>query len=144
MQWSKEYETGDSRLDEQHKLLFRMVDDYVVSLSEGKGEWTYGLFLDFLDRFTKTHFSYEEGCMASCRCAAMTINATAHSQFVTVLTEYRTRFYEGGFKSTDAQSVTLWVEQWLTHHVARVDTQLRTHYTDLPRRAFSDDKHGRE
>jgi hemerythrin len=41
MKWSDEYSTGVERIDNQHKMLFRMSEDFRTSLDDGLGDRIY-------------------------------------------------------------------------------------------------------
>lgn len=125
MRWSEHYATGVTRLDEQHRLLFQMVADYQLALAEGRGERSYGLFLDFLGHYCRGHFAQEERYMEEYRCPIAHINKMAHVRFIEVLTCFQQRYTESGFSAADARSLADWVEDWLDAHIGSIDVQLK-------------------
>jgi hemerythrin len=125
MKWSKRHATGVTRLDEQHKLLFQMVEDYQQALAEGRGERLYSLFLNFLVHYCRDHFAREERLMEAYRCPVAQVNKMGHVQFVEVVTGFQRCYIENGFSAADAWSLTDWVEHWLDAHIGRIDVQLK-------------------
>jgi hemerythrin len=125
MKWTDEYATGIPQIDEQHKMLFKMADDYRAALDEGEGERTYDLLLDFLERYTSAHFSFEERCMEEYRCPVAEKNKEAHAHFMVTLRDFKSRFSANRYRASDATALVETVEQWLAGHITRTDSVLR-------------------
>jgi hemerythrin len=125
MQWSEAFATGVDRLDEQHKLLFKMTGDFRAALDEGRGQRVYGTLLVALDTYARSHFRFEESCMERYRCAVAAANTKAHEGFVTLLNDYRARYEARGFDPTEARTLIDTLDQWLESHIGRIDVQLR-------------------
>lgn len=125
MKWSDSYATGIARIDEQHKMLFQMSEDYRLALDEGTGQRVYALFLRALKLYASSHFSYEEGCMDRCRCAAAKSNREAHAGFIEFVKRHDTRYEADGFARADALALTETLDRWLADHIGRIDIQLR-------------------
>jgi hemerythrin len=125
MKWSDAFATGIDRIDDQHKMIFKMAEDYRQALDEGRGETVYGEMLRSLDLYVRTHFGYEEGCMARYQCPAAQSNKDSHARFSEVLTGYRERFDARGFDRSDARSLVDTIDHWLTGHICRIDVLLK-------------------
>lgn len=125
MKWSDTFATGDSRIDDQHKMLFVMASDFRAALDESRGERVYAGLLESLELYVVTHFSYEEGCMARALCPVAAGNKEAHRKFIAVLAEFNERFAARGFDAADARSLVDTLEQWLADHICRIDVKLR-------------------
>ncbi len=125
MKWRDEYATGIQRVDEQHKSLFRMADDFRMTLDEGGGERTYGTLLDLLDGYCRGHFRFEERCMEEYRCPVAKKNKEAHSMFMATLRDYQQRYAASGYLAADACELVNAVDRWLDEHICRIDVHLR-------------------
>ena len=126
MQWTERFATGVHALDEQHKTLFKMSEDYRTSLEEGRGERLYSMVLDSLAAYAAAHFGMEEQCMFRYQCPVAEQNHLAHAQFVDVLKSFQTRYAAAGFSLTDANQLVDFVDNWLAYHIGRIDVQLKT------------------
>ena len=126
MEWSEDYATGVQRVDDQHKRLFKTADDYRAALEEGSGEGSYGLLLEFLDRYCRNHFGFEEKCMAEYRCPVAADNEAAHAKFLEIVRDFVQRYAEFGYQHADADELISIIEQWLVDHICRIDTHLRS------------------
>jgi hemerythrin len=125
MKWSLEYSTGVEWIDEQHRALFRMSEDYREALDARQGDRVYGLMLESLALYARAHFGFEEQCMARYNCPVAEANAHAHKQFVGTVDRYRERFMSNGFDPLEARQLVDFIDQWLASHIARIDTQLK-------------------
>ncbi|MDQ7008253.1 MAG: hemerythrin family protein [Acidobacteriota bacterium] len=126
MRWSEAYATGIERVDEQHRMIFKMAEDFQAVLDEKvRGERTYGLLLETLDRYCAAHFSFEERCMEEYNCPAAERNKQAHESFVQVLAGYRQRYAEKGFDPVEAQGLLDTLNRWLVEHICGIDVELR-------------------
>lgn len=125
MKWSDRFATGIEDLDRQHKMLFRMSEDYRETLSEGRGGAVYILMLDSLEDYARAHFGVEERCMFRYQCPAAQQNSEAHAQFVEALAHFRKRYDAAGFSLSDAYQVVDYIDEWLAHHIGGIDVQLK-------------------
>jgi hemerythrin len=125
MKWSDDFATGVERIDEQHRMIFRMAGDFREALDEGHGERTYGLLLEFLDRYCQSHFKFEERCMEERRCAFAQRNKDAHAHFVEVVADFQARFAKSGYRVDDARELVDTVDRWLSEHICGIDVHLK-------------------
>ena len=125
MKWSDAYATGVHRIDEQHKMLFKMAEDFGAALSDGAGERVYDSFLNSLSLYASSHFRFEEGCMDTCRCPAAGVNREAHARFIEFAAQFRERHDTSGFDAAEARHLAESIESWLTDHICKIDVQLK-------------------
>jgi len=125
MRWSDQYATGIERIDDQHKMIFKMAEDFRSALDEQKGERVYPALLQTLDVYVRTHFGFEEECMARYVCPAARRNQEAHARFIGMLTEFRRRYTGAGYEDADARNLVDSVDKWLVDHICNTDLELK-------------------
>jgi hemerythrin len=125
VKWSEEYATGIAQIDDQHKMLFKMAEDYRFALDEGRGERVYSEMLRSLDLYIRTHFGFEEGCMTKYQCPVAEANKEAHTRFVEVLAGFHQRYAAKGFDHTDARNLVDTLDHWLSGHIGHIDVRLK-------------------
>lgn len=125
MKWSKEFATGVEKIDEHHRMIFRMAEDFRSALDEGGGTSVYESMLRSLEVYVHAHFRYEERCMERYRCPAAEQNRQAHAEFAEALAGFRRRYEAGGFDRAEARRLVDTVDRWLESHICRVDVHLR-------------------
>jgi len=125
MKWSDDYATGVEQVDDQHKMLFKMAEDYRSALDEGRGQGVYSEMLRSLDLYIRTHFGYEEGCMTKYQCPVAGANKAAHTRFVEVMDGFHQRYAANGFDRADARNLVDTLDHWLADHICRLDVRLK-------------------
>jgi hemerythrin-like metal-binding protein len=125
VKWSPRFSTGVEQIDQQHRMLFQMSEDYRHTLDAGEGASVYQFMLESLDDYARGHFGVEEECMFRHHCPAAETNSLAHGQFLKTIGEFQQRFAARGFDRADALRLVDYIDKWLTNHIARIDTQLK-------------------
>lgn len=132
LRWKEEYATGVPRIDEQHRMLFQMGEDFRVALDEGGAERVYENLLDSHGLYVQAHFGLEERCMAACSCPAGRRNSDAHARFIETLGAWRGRHDAHGYREGDARELVDFLDRWLSGHIAGVDVEIRDYAAGLP------------
>jgi len=125
MQWSDRYATGIQHIDDQHRMIFKMSEDFRAALDNEEGDRVYDSLLQALDLYIRSHFQIEEECMARYRCPVADRNREAHAGFVIFLAEFRQRYEKKGFDPVDARDLVDGIDRWLDDHICRIDVQLK-------------------
>ncbi|MES2306291.1 MAG: hemerythrin family protein [Gemmatimonadota bacterium] len=125
MKWREDYATGITKIDDQHKMIFKMAEDYREALDEVQGARLYPEFLESLDLYAQGHFGFEEGCMLRYQCPAGRRNIAAHQEFVTALDGFRQGYARDGFSEVVAYELVNTIDLWLAEHICGIDVQLK-------------------
>ncbi len=125
MKWSEKYATGVHRVDEDHKMIFKMAEDFRAALDAGKGDAVYSVLLDALSTYCRGHFGFEEQCMNEYRCPVAQENKAAHAEFLETLSGFQKRYAASGYDLADARKLVDTVDQWLDNHICHVDIHLK-------------------
>ena len=126
MKWTEAYATGSKQIDDQHKMLFLMCDEFRENLESGTGEGTYDLFLEFLSKYVEIHFAFEEQCMFAHACPAYARNKKEHPVFVTAVEREVAAYRKDGFDRQRIHLLLDMMDRWLDSHIRRVDVQLKS------------------
>ena len=125
MKWSEDYATGIEQIDEDHKTIFKMSEDFRIALDEGMGGSVYAVLLDALHMYCRGHFGYEEQCMHEHQCPVAQKNKDAHAGFLKTMTGFQQRYTENGFDPVDARRLIDTIDSWLANHICRIDIHLK-------------------
>jgi len=125
MKWSDDYATGVERIDEDHKMIFKMAEDFRATLDVGHGDSVYSVLLESLSLYCRGHFCFEARCMEEFRCPLAGKNKEAHGKFIEKLSEFQERYATSGYDHTDARRLVNTVDQWLDNHICRIDVHLK-------------------
>ena len=116
-------------LDQQHRLLIdhiNLLEEVLQSTNFTREEADFAVNLvDYLDAYAKIHFNGEEKCMDSYRCPAHAQNQQEHEQFRDFIRNYNRLFELEGFKVENLRMLHGVMQNWITEHILKVDTQIR-------------------
>lgn len=125
IQWSDKYSTGVKIVDNQHQQLFALIDILGEASQASPSKEVIEKALDFLETYVKSHFAYEEVCMALRKCSVADKNIEAHKKFLESFQEFKERFKKDGATSDLLKEIQSVSENWLVKHICSVDTTLR-------------------
>ena len=125
MKWSEDYATGVEQIDQDHKMIFQMSEDFRAALDEGRGARTYPTMLTNISLFCRGHFGFEEDCMTKHSCPVAEVNKAAHKMFVQAVSDFQQRYTPHGYDQADARQLVDMVDQWLQNHICRIDIHLK-------------------
>lgn len=125
--WNESYCTGVQQIDEQHQKLFRFVGalDRLVDRGVGSGLEVDHLMM-FLGTYIRSHFAYEESCMARYRCPTAGANKKAHREFLVFYDGIDREYQASGGSVEMVQRLSNEMGQWLIDHICTIDVGLRT------------------
>lgn len=125
IQWSEAFATGDTKVDEQHKILFAKFNELSEKSAAGHSPEVLEGMVSFLGVYARTHFTYEELCMKRHKCPAAQSNEEAHRKFLATFQSFNERLKKEGPSLALMKDLQTTGENWLRSHIMKVDTQLR-------------------
>lgn len=120
--WSDRYATGIREIDAQHQTLFQAVNDLHDGLMAGKGKESIDKTLDFLVKYTQSHFQSEEAFMQQQGFDGLAAHRTEHQMLLEEVAVFREQ-YTRNAGSVRPMEVARFLGDWLTHHIQRMDLQ---------------------
>lgn len=117
--WTKKYSVNVRELDEQHRRLFSLINDFHDALKVGEGMKATSEILGRLIEYAALHFHTEERYLADCDYPGFPAHRRAHGYFVEKVFEYR-RDFEAGRISVPID-VMRFLMDWLLEHIEGTD-----------------------
>jgi hemerythrin len=122
MPWTPLFSVGIREIDEQHKLLFKLANEFDEACRTGDASDSVWRVLDELIRYTEFHFSTEERLMERLQYSVAESHRIEHVELRRSVEEFRSRLQDG---SLDLQPEILgFFRDWLTRHIMNSDRQL--------------------
>lgn len=121
-QWSPEYYTGNKKVDEEHKLLFEIINELHDAMKKGKGKEILQQTLDKLIKYTIQHFTDEELFMLSQGYPYYQEHKKIHQDLTNKVKELRAKFVSGNVNINI--ELLHFLNQWLSHHIKGEDFKL--------------------
>lgn len=123
--WEKRLETGNARIDEQHRALIDTFNKLHAAMKQGKGRDEIGPTLTFLKDYTIQHFKDEEGLMLASRYPHAHDHKRVHEDFVRKVDDVVTKFQAG--QPVMTMQLMDFIEGWLVEHILGEDQRLGQH-----------------
>ncbi len=119
MSWSPEYSVNVREIDEQHKVLIKMINDLHDAMLKKQGKDVLGKILTDMAVYAQKHFATEEMYMKRYKYPDFTAHHGEHAAFIDKVTKFKSDF--------DANRLGLSIEvmnflsEWLKNHIMGVD-----------------------
>lgn len=144
IEWSSKYEVGDAGVDDQHRELFKIVNEGLAiatnsaRLSPADQTSKMRDVLNFLLKYVVDHFSYEEGLQKRLSAVGYPEHPThlqLHKDFAKDFLALKEEFDRGGVSPAWGVKFNRVVAQWLPNHISRVDKKMSGYLNNGHQRA---------
>lgn len=112
--WSDQYSLGMPEIDDQHKVLFEVLNRLWAGIINRAGRDEMLAIVDELERYTLSHFAAEETFMRATGYADLAEHKKAHKAFVDRLAAEKKLVLAGGSLSLD---LLKFLKDWLANHI---------------------------
>lgn len=123
-QWDVSLETGYEKVDNQHRQLFKALNNIIEASNLGKGSEEVFKTLDFLTGYTIMHFSDEEKLMVKYDYPDYLIHKRYHDDFKGTVGDFTQRLVKEGPTEEMVGIVTTAVGDWLLNHIKGDDFRM--------------------
>jgi hemerythrin len=119
--WNDSYSVSVQQFDDQHKVLFNLVNDLHDAMAQGKGRDRIGQTLNTLISYTRGHFSAEETALRKAGYPQYEQHKKEHDAFTAKVLDFETTYKAG----TSNVTVDLmgFLREWLSNHILKIDKQ---------------------
>lgn len=124
MLWNKSLETNILILDEQHKELFRQIDDVLLNV---KKENRITDTLEFLEKYVTEHFQTEELMQYRLNYPNMLAHKKMHNDFALAIQNLRKEYEVEGPTFSMVMKINKIVVDWLKNHIMVQDMDFAEH-----------------
>ncbi len=119
MQWKDEFSVGVDAFDNDHKILFDLVEQFELAQTTGKSDEHINAVLDSLVDYTKTHFKREEDMMEKYGYTDLAQHQHAHTQLAAQVADFCKRYEDGDHSITN--DLIAFMNNWLQIHILEED-----------------------
>jgi hemerythrin-like metal-binding protein len=127
VQWEESYRLGLNEIDEQHKVLFDIMNELWMAIVRRAGNTEMLGIVNELERYTVSHFSEEERFMQSMNYSSYQTHCAQHAHFVERIHAARQSLLDG--KQIDLELLHF-LRDWLVHHIGSEDRAYSAEFQD--------------
>ena len=118
--WNERFSTGIPIVDDQHKMLFKTVNEFHEGLVAGRAREQLALTLDSLVSYTIEHFKCEEDFMAKHGFQGLPGHKGEHHLLLEEVGAFKVRWSKDP-AGVRPMEVARFLGDWLTHHIQVMD-----------------------
>lgn len=122
--WTPNLSIGVELIDEQHKVWFEKANELFEAGRERRAKEYIVTMFDFLDDYTKKHFSDEEAYMEKIRYPEIDAQKRMHASFIADLAKLKSDFNESGGNIMLIINANKMIIDWLTKHITTMDMKI--------------------
>ena len=120
--WNKNLLTNIKKIDEQHKNLIVLINDFHRQLLMGKGRESIQITIAQLVKYTMEHFSTEEKFMLDHKYPGYDQQKKEHETFLPKLKEFHKKYMEN--RPLVAREILIFLGDWYRNHISNIDKKL--------------------
>lgn len=124
IEWSEDLAVGFQEIDNQHKELFRMINQMLEACNQEKGKEVLNEMIKFLENYVVTHFGTEENLMRLYNYPDYNAHKNHHEQFIKSFGELKNQLAATGPGTHIVVMTNRIVVNWLNSHIRNVDKLL--------------------
>lgn len=119
VQWKTIYETGISRIDNQHKQLVSILNQLFTALTLNQTKSQMEDILSKLADYTITHFATEESYMSLYKYPDYKKHKEEHQLFVKKVKDFQLKFKSG--ETSLSAEILRFLRDWIAKHIVGSD-----------------------
>jgi methyl-accepting chemotaxis protein len=117
--WDDNYSVGVKEIDDQHKVLFDLINQTHKAMMDNLGKAEKQKILDGLVDYTVFHFSHEEGLMRKAEYDGIPEHLEKHKKLVAQVQDFHHKFTIGAIDID--QNLMKFLKDWLSNHIMGTD-----------------------
>jgi hemerythrin-like metal-binding protein len=117
--WNDNFSVQNKEMDEQHKYLINLINEFHDLMSTGKGRTVISETLDRMISYSQTHFSTEEKLMEKYHYSELEEQRNSHNVYKQKVLEFQKRYNEGQMSLT--VEIMNYLKEWWTKHILEMD-----------------------
>ena len=121
MPWGPDIMIGIKRVDDQHKVLVKMINDLHKAMKTRQGKPALEKIMGELVDYTVMHFGMEEKLFAKYGYEEETQHKAIHKKLVDQVLDYQKKLIAGD--PTISINLMTFLKDWLTNHIKGIDTK---------------------
>ncbi|MCL2008223.1 MAG: hemerythrin family protein [Treponema sp.] len=126
-EWDSALETGNEKIDSQHKQLIAALNDLIEAFAQGKGKDEITKTMEFISTYAIMHFSMEEELMVESEYSEYKNHKRYHDEFKVVLGSLIERLVDEGPTEGLIDIVISTIRDWLINHIKGDDFRMATY-----------------
>jgi hemerythrin-like metal-binding protein len=122
MEWNEKFSVGVPSIDEQHKKLVALLNEFQNSMLAKQDHDALAKVLDGLINYAVSHLKYEEDLLGKAGYPSTAEHKKEHERLIKQVFEVRVKYKEGGGEKLSTE-VLNFLRKWLLNHIQGSDKE---------------------
>lgn len=119
--WNDSYSVSVQQFDDQHKVLFNLINDLHEAMSKGKARDKMADITAQLLQYTRSHFTVEEAALQQAHYPQFLDHKKRHEAFTAKVADFEKECRSGA--APLSVNVMAFLRDWLSDHILKNDKQ---------------------
>lgn len=130
--WRADFEIGVLEIDGQHREIFSRFNKLIQAIDAGKGKEEVIKTLNFLDQYSREHFSCEEALQQRYGYPHIEMHRAEHQHFIDTLDAIHAKYVVSGAQENVVKQTSQALQEWLINHICNIDRDLAPFLANNP------------
>ena len=117
--WEEKYSVGIQSIDNQHKELFRHLNDLLEAMKQGKANAIITQIISDVERYAVIHFQKEEFFLQRFNFQGSAEHIKEHQNFREKVSSFKAELKTG--EVTLTIELLYYLKDWIDHHILEID-----------------------
>jgi len=128
--WTEDISVGNEIIDGQHKKLLDQVNEVLNDIMTGIDHDKVKEAIDFLDKYTQEHLTYEETYMTNINYPHLEEHKKLHREFIQKYYKFQEDFNKGVNKEALLLEIEGYIGHWWVDHIGKEDKKYYLYWMD--------------
>jgi hemerythrin len=129
IQWDDSYSVKNSTIDEQHKKLFRLINEFGESVNSKPNGESISKLLKGLKEYVVFHFKTEEMYLRLSNFPNFEVHKKEHEKFIEKVIDIEQKHLNGVLP--EPAKIVAFLTAWITYHVKESDGAFASYIVDV-------------
>ncbi|MCP4700778.1 MAG: hemerythrin family protein [Gammaproteobacteria bacterium] len=127
--WSNDVSVGIQEIDEQHKVLFGMINELNQAIESGRGKEVREEIFSKLIEYTRVHFTVEESLMRILGYPDYEKHKQEHEDLTKEVIELHAKFTNE--EDHSSYDLLAFLSKWLINHIKKTDKAYESYFIKM-------------
>ncbi len=129
IQWDNSCSVKNITIDEQHKKLFRLINEFGESVNSKSNSESVSKLLKGLKEYVVFHFKTEEMYLRLCNYPKFDLHKKEHESFIEEVLDIEQKYLNGVLPSPS--KIVTYLITWVAHHIKESDGAFANYIADV-------------
>ncbi len=125
--WKDSLLIGNTQIDNEHKKLVQAIDALMDACMQGRGKDKVTETLNFVEQYTKIHFSHEEELQKQSEYPDRVRHKQLHDEYIKTIASLKNELVQTGGGIVFTGKLNSVLVDWLVKHIGTEDTKVGKH-----------------